>query len=144
MIFRISFFYIYIYLYISYNYKVNNNLHYFSRCNPVGKIAKKTVWRSVPCCQKCTPTGCFFDDFAHWESGGIANVLYYDKQSYFWYFWYPHTHCVLLYRDVMSIYMHKRINFRKGLGTWKMLNFEAGQNTFTTVLDWDGNKQMHF
>jgi len=25
-----------------------------------------------------------------------------------------------------------------------MLNFEAGQNTFTTVLDWDGNKQMHF
>jgi len=30
--------------------------------NPVGKIAKKTVWRSentVPCCQKCTPTDCF-------------------------------------------------------------------------------------
>jgi len=28
---------------------------------PVGKIAKKTVWRS-----ERTPSDCFFGDFAHW------------------------------------------------------------------------------
>jgi len=40
---------------------------------PVGKIAKKSVWRgtqnTVPYCQKYTPTdNALFGDFAHWVS----------------------------------------------------------------------------
>jgi len=49
-----------------------NNINSQKKVFPVGKIVKKTVWRSafllntVPYCQKYTPTDCFFDDFAHW------------------------------------------------------------------------------
>jgi len=51
--------------------------------NPVGQIAKKNSLKeyvfvnsalkkfgtqnTVPYCQKCAPTDCFFYDFSHWE-----------------------------------------------------------------------------
>jgi len=80
---------------------------------PVGKIAKKKVWRSAfllikrskysamlskPCCQKYTPTDCFFGDFVHWvrprgpphglmERSFLWLLLYaYSRLSVFFYF----------------------------------------------------------
>jgi len=45
---------------------------------PVGKIAKKSAFLLIGHSkyQKYTPIGCFFGDFAHWDTSSISAVSY--------------------------------------------------------------------